>query len=359
MRGGGPSHLLLERFELRLDGALDSFPLGLVLEIAKLAVVEIGLGRRRGRHPGNRRAILRPDRLIFPFDERELVPNHFHLAPEQIDAFPMLGGKLAGDPDRFPICDGFGKLSATFRIGELLLLTGELPFGLRERVPALARGNLELDQGLSKPGLAIRVPSEQSLQPGPELFETHRPMLSRLGTFGNRNERLGKGADAMIRARVFLLGLGLPGLVSCSGRTSNYACGIAAMAGLSLLLEQFNRPGSALAEPPASLPDALPVRLALGPALQSVVGRGDSGIVVGVEGAIPPTHQIGFGVLVQEPGGIVRGVILYEGSAVDGAPRLGTVNVAGKNVPLIGIRLDVGQYQNAACPIFADSVADG
>jgi hypothetical protein len=163
----------------------------------------------------------------------------------------------------------------------------------------------------------------------------------------------------MIRARILHVGLSVLGLASCSGRTSNYACGLAAMAGLSLVLEQFNRPGNALAESPTVLPDALPVRLALGPALRSVVGRGDSGVVVGVEGAVPPTHQIGFGVLVQDPDGKARGVILYEGSPIDGAPKLGKVNVAGKDVPLIGIRLDMGLYENAACPTFPDSVAGG
>lgn len=161
----------------------------------------------------------------------------------------------------------------------------------------------------------------------------------------------------MIRARILHVGLAVLGLVSCGGRTSNYACGIAAMAGLSLVLEQFNRPGTALAESPTTLPDALPVRVALGPALRSVIGRGDSGVVVGVEGTVPPTHQIGFGVLVQDPAGKARGVILYEGSAIEGAPKLGKVNVAGKDVPLIGIRLDIGQYENAACPTFPDSVA--
>ena len=160
----------------------------------------------------------------------------------------------------------------------------------------------------------------------------------------------------MNRAPILPLCATVLSLVSCSGRTSNYACGVAAMAGLSLILEQFNRPGSALAEAPSALPDALPVRLALGPALTSVVGRGDSDVVVGVEGAIPPTHQIGFGVLVQDPAGKAKGVILYEGSPVEGALKLGSVNVLGKNVPLIGIRLDIGQYENAACPTFPDSL---
>jgi hypothetical protein len=148
--------------------------------------------------------------------------------------------------------------------------------------------------------------------------------------------------------------LGLPAS-ACGGRTSDYGCGVAAMAGLSLILDQFNRPGTALASPPARLPESLPVRLALGPALRSVVGRSDTALVVGVEGAIPPTHQVGFGVLVQEAGG-PRGVILYEGPPIPGAPTLGLVNVGGKNVPLIGIRIELARYERPGCPIFPDSL---
>ena len=67
--------------------------------------------------------------------------------------------------------------------------------------------------------------------------------------------------------------LGVMLLAGCGGRASNYGCGLAAMAGLSLVLEQFNRPGSTVGTAPAELPGSLPVRLALGPALRAVAGR--------------------------------------------------------------------------------------
>ncbi len=157
-----------------------------------------------------------------------------------------------------------------------------------------------------------------------------------------------------------LMGLGTVMLLaSCSGKSSNYGCGVAAMAGLSLVLEQFNRPGSTLGAAPEHLPESLPVRVALGPALRSVAGRGDSGVVIGVEGAIPPSHQIGFGVLVLDPEAHPRGVILFEGAPVQGAPNLGLVNLGDRNVPLIGIQLDLQRFQNDACPIFPDSLTPG
>lgn len=150
--------------------------------------------------------------------------------------------------------------------------------------------------------------------------------------------------------------IGLLLLAGCGGRSSNYRCGMAAMAGLSMVLEQFNRPGSTLGAAPAQLPESLPVRLALGPALRAVAGRGDSGVVIGVEGTIPPSHEVGFGVLVLDPSGHLAGVILFEGAPVQGAPKLGMVNLGSRNVPLIGIQLDLQRFQNAACPIFPDSV---
>ena len=56
-----------------------------------------------------------------------------------------------------------------------------------------------------------------------------------------------------------------------------------------------------LGELPRTIPAALPVRVALGPAFRSVTGRADSLLIVGVEGAVPATPPLGFGVLVGLP----------------------------------------------------------
>jgi hypothetical protein len=154
---------------------------------------------------------------------------------------------------------------------------------------------------------------------------------------------------------VALLGPAL--VLACSGgKPGNYGCGFAAVAGQSMLLDQFNRPGSVIASPPADIPEALPVRIALGPAFRSVTGRADTQLVVGVEGTLPPTPPVGFGVLVVSPKGTADGVLLYEGDPIHGAPLIGTVNAGGRNLPLIGIRLDVTQFEKPSCPIFPDSL---
>lgn len=146
-------------------------------------------------------------------------------------------------------------------------------------------------------------------------------------------------------------------IASCAdSRSGSYGCGIAAVAGQSLLLEEFTHPGKTLSLPPTEIPGALPVRMALGPALRAVAGRTDTSVVVGIEGELPVTPPVGFGVLIVSPAGEALGVILYQGSPIQGAPLLGTVNAGARNLPLIGLQAEVTRFQDASCPIFPDSL---
>ena len=157
------------------------------------------------------------------------------------------------------------------------------------------------------------------------------------------------------RALASLLLLSLLG--GCGGgRSGNYGCGLSTITGQSLLLDEFNRPGTALSEVPADVPGVLPVRIALGASFRAVAGRSDSGLIVGVEGDLPARPVVGFGVLVVSGTGAAQGVLLYEGGPIHGAPRLGTVNAGDKNLPLIGIQTDVAKFQDPTCPIFPDSL---
>jgi len=123
-----------------------------------------------------------------------------------------------------------------------------------------------------------------------------------------------------------------------------------------MLLDQFTQPGTVLAAVPAQIPEVLPVRIALGPAFRSLTGRVDSLLVIGVEGQLPAAPAVGFGVLVVSPADRAEGVLLYEGSAIQGAPKLGTVNAGALNLPLIGLRIDLTRFQKPDCPIFPDSL---
>ncbi len=140
------------------------------------------------------------------------------------------------------------------------------------------------------------------------------------------------------------------------GSAGNAACGVAALAGPTALLGQFSVPDQTLASPPRQLPERLVVRLVAGPAYPAIVGRSDSLWIIGVEGSLPPKVKPGFGVLVLDKSGKARGVMLYEGAPVEGAPPIGTVSVGNATVPLIGIQLDPAKIEDPRCPFFPDSV---
>ena len=98
------------------------------------------------------------------------------------------------------------------------------------------------------------------------------------------------------------------------------ACGLAALAGPTALLTQFGVPRQTLSRAPAQLPERLVARVVAGPALVALVGRADTLLVIGVEGAIPPAIKPGYGVLVLDQSEKARGVMLFEGLPVEGAP---------------------------------------
>jgi hypothetical protein len=134
------------------------------------------------------------------------------------------------------------------------------------------------------------------------------------------------------------------------------ACGLAALAGPTALLTQFSVAEQTLGSPPRHLPERLVVRLVAGPAYPAIVGRSDSLWVIGVEGRLPANVKAGFGVLVLDKNGKARGVMLYEGAPIEGAPEIGTVSVGNATVPLIGIQLDPAKIEDPRCPFFPDSV---
>jgi hypothetical protein len=136
----------------------------------------------------------------------------------------------------------------------------------------------------------------------------------------------------------------------------NPACGLAALAGPTALLTQFSVPRQTLSIPPRKLPERLVARVVAGPALPAIVGRADSQLVIGVDGAIPTTIKPGYGVLVLDTTEKTRGVMLFEGTPVEGAPQLGSVSIGAATIPLIGIQLDPSRIEDPRCPFFPDSV---
>jgi hypothetical protein len=146
-------------------------------------------------------------------------------------------------------------------------------------------------------------------------------------------------------------------LAGCDGqRQGGTACGIAALAGPTMLLSEFGVPGQTLSATPRELPERLVARVAAGPAYRAVVGRVDTTWVIGVEGTFEADDMPGFGVLVLDQSAAVVGVMLFAGDPLEGAPILGEVSVANEMIPLIGIKLDRTRFEDPACPFFPDSL---
>ena len=145
---------------------------------------------------------------------------------------------------------------------------------------------------------------------------------------------------------------------STGGKSSAAAatCGLAALAGPTALLGQFAIPGQTLGSPPRKLPERLVVRLVAGPAYPAILGRSDSMLLIGVNGGLPANVKPGFGVLILDTGNKARGVLLYEGAPVEGAPPIGTVSIDNASVPLLGIQVDPAKFEDPRCPLFPDSV---
>ncbi len=133
-------------------------------------------------------------------------------------------------------------------------------------------------------------------------------------------------------------------------------CGIAMLAGPTMLLSEFSVPRQTLSAPPERLPEQIVVRAVAGPAYRGIVGRSDSLVIVGVEGTLRVGTTPGFGVLIVDQSGDAKGVLLYEGAPVEGAPVIGTVSIGAVGVPLLGIQLDPARIEDPRCPSFPDSL---
>lgn len=150
--------------------------------------------------------------------------------------------------------------------------------------------------------------------------------------------------------------LALVAALGCAPSNGDPMCGMTALAGATMLLDQFNVPRQTLSEAPVSPPALLPVRIAAGPARRGLVSLGGNGWQVGVEGEIPAGTVPGFGVLVVDGNGSPRGVMLFGGLPVQGAPEIGRVRAGGLDLPLLGLRTDVAGLETAGCPFFPDSL---
>jgi hypothetical protein len=141
-----------------------------------------------------------------------------------------------------------------------------------------------------------------------------------------------------------------------SSTAGSAMCGLAMLAGPTKLLTEFQVPDQTLSTPPRNLPERIVARFVAGPAVPAIVGRTDSLLVIGVDASPPANTRPGFGVLLVDTEESARGVMIYEGDPVEGAPRLGEISLGSSAVPLIGIQVDPARIEDPTCQFFPDSV---
>lgn len=311
-------------------------------------------------------AILGPQLLHIPIGKRQLFLLQLQLLFEHGGAFPVPRGELLRHQHGVRIGYLRGQPTAAFSVVQLPALRPQGYLGRRERITHGRQRHLHFEErGVELRGTGLGVArrgmvGKELLEPGPKPFK-HGGIV-RVTESPNGTDRPGgrqPSADVTfldMPKRLLLLSL-VAFTAGCGGERRGGACGLTAIAGATMLLQEFGTPNQTLGEPPTTLPPHLVARVAAGPAFPAVVGRtSDSGWVIGVDGTVPATIKPGFGVLVLDTAGKARGVMIFESEPIRGAPIIGKLSLDTLMLPLIGIQLDPARFEDPRCPVFPDSL---
>jgi hypothetical protein len=145
-------------------------------------------------------------------------------------------------------------------------------------------------------------------------------------------------------------------VVGACGRGSGGSptCGIALIAGPSLIMQQLANARAVLTDPPRGVPDSLPALV-----IQQKTGTG--AVIVGrdAEGKVsmqfrgPGFPSRGYGLLVvDDTSQRALGVLIVDQEEPQGHPAIGTVIGSSTALNLYGVRVDWASVSNPRCPLF-------
>jgi hypothetical protein len=156
-----------------------------------------------------------------------------------------------------------------------------------------------------------------------------------------------------MKPRLLLLALVV---AACSrGSSGSPTCGIAAIAGPSLITSQLTNARAVLTDPPRGLPDSLPA-LVIQPKSRDtgalIVGRDAEGKVsMQYRGQGFPAR--GYGLLVvDDTSQRAMGVLIVDQEEPQRHPTIGTVIGGSTALNLYGVRVDWAGVSNPRCPLF-------
>jgi hypothetical protein len=139
------------------------------------------------------------------------------------------------------------------------------------------------------------------------------------------------------------------------GNRGSPTCGIAAIAGPTLIASQLANARAVLTDPPRGLPDSLPALV-----IQQK-SRDTGALIVGrdAEGRVSMQYrgqgfpQQGYGLLVvDDTSGRALGVLLLDQEEPQRPPAIGTVIGGSTALNLFGVRVDWASVSNPRCPLF-------
>jgi hypothetical protein len=145
-------------------------------------------------------------------------------------------------------------------------------------------------------------------------------------------------------------------LVAACGRGNGGSptCGIAFLAGPSLITSQLTNARAVLTDPPRGVPDSLPALV-----IQQKTGTG--AVIVGHDAAGKISMQFrgpgfpsrGYGLLVvDDTSQRSMGVLILDQEEPAGHPVIGTVIGGSTALNLYGVRVDWASVSNPRCPLF-------
>lgn len=140
--------------------------------------------------------------------------------------------------------------------------------------------------------------------------------------------------------------------VGCGGdRSRSPSCGLALIAGPTLIYQRLQDPRALITDAPRGLPATLPARVA-GERMADVAIRYDgAGIAMDFRGSGFPA-QPGYALLVvDDTSQRAMGVLVYNTEGPRDFPLLGTVTSGVAHVPLYGVRVDWASVSNPRCPL--------
>ena len=134
---------------------------------------------------------------------------------------------------------------------------------------------------------------------------------------------------------------------------SSFACGIQAIAGPAMVLEQLPLAGRILTQIPDGIEGVVPARVVGYPSAHALAAPGPDGVVLGYEGEGFPSLP-GFGlILVEDSLETFQGVLVYEIEAPRGMPMLGSISSPTMTLPVYGLRVTWSAVSDPRCPLLS------